>query len=198
TPLSVITNEARAKDDPFARKVIEQAELMRDQVQHHLDRARMAARINVIGTVCDVAPVVDSLTRAMRHIHEDRSLEIVAETVPDLRFRGERHDLEEMVGNLLDNACKWANGQVRLTVRSAEPRENGNSFSICIEDDGAGLSPEERKEAARRGKRLDETKPGSGLGLSIVSELAGLYGGDFVLEDSALGGVRAVLTLPAV
>ncbi len=196
TPLSVITNEARAKDDPFARKVNEQAELMRDQVQHHLDRARMAARINVIGSVCDVAPVIDSLIRAMRHIHQDRYLEIAAETVADLRFRGERHDLEEMVGNLLDNACKWAEGRVRLTVRP--DGETGNRFSIWIEDDGAGLSPQERTEAARRGRRLDETKPGSGLGLSIVSELAGLYGGDFALEQSALGGVRAVLTLPQV
>ena len=197
TPLSVIINEARAQHDPYAEKVVEQARLMRDQVQHHLDRARIAARVNVIGASCEVSPVIKSLTRAMRQIHTGTNLEIAPLPASELRFRGERHDLEEMIGNLYDNACKWAQGRVRLSVRPASGDDEDGRFAVIIEDDGPGLSPPQRRKATRPGRRLDESKPGSGLGLSIVSELTGLYGGRLTLEDSELGGLRAVLELPA-
>ena len=198
TPLSVIVNEARNSSDTFtSRKVEEQANLMRDQVQHYLDRARMAARANVIGTRTPVRPVIEALARAMARIYGDRGIAVSLGTVAAADFRGERQDLEEMVGNLLDNACKWAAAAVTITVSVLDAGAD-RRIRILIEDDGPGLSPEQRSEAVRRGKRLDETKPGSGLGLSIVTELAELYRGTFQLGEATAGGLRAELVLPAV
>ncbi|MGB3867493.1 MAG: ATP-binding protein [Xanthobacteraceae bacterium] len=197
TPLSVIVNEAQARGpDPFAAKVLEQASVMRDQVAHHLDRARLAARPTVVATVTEVEPVIEALGRTMEKIHRGIDIEIV---VPArAKFRGERQDFEEMVGNLVDNACKWARAQVsiRAEVRPADPQHDA-VLHIVVDDDGKGLSAEQRVQASRRGKRLDESKPGSGLGLSIVVELAALYGGSLKLDAAPLGGLRAELTLPA-
>lgn len=197
TPLSVIVNEAASRgDDAFAAKVVEQAELMRNQVSHHLDRARMAARTTVVG-VTEVKPVIEGLLRTMEKIH--RECAITSDYVGDgaLQFRGEGQDLEEMAGNLLDNACKWATSQVHLGLRRVAGESAAASmFEIIIDDDGPGLSEEERAKVARRGQRLDESKPGSGLGLSIVVELATLYRGGLVLGAAPSGGLRAVLTLP--
>ncbi len=199
TPLSVITNEARASSGPLAEKVAEQAELMRTQVNHYLERARIAARAKVIGAATEVEPVVDSIVRAMERIHEDRNLDIGAEVPAGVRFRGERQDLEEIVGNLVDNACKWARTEVMVTVTHVPPRDDGSGglLTITIDDDGPGLSESQRAEATRRGRRLDETKPGSGLGLSIVTELIALYGGKFALDGAPSGGLRAAVELPA-
>ncbi|MEZ5841444.1 MAG: ATP-binding protein [Hyphomicrobiales bacterium] len=194
----MITNEARASRDPFARKVEEQASVMRDQVQHYLDRARMAARVNVIGARTDVAPAIESLARAMRRIYEDRGLAVEVDVAPAARFRGERQDLEEMAGNLLDNACKWASASVSIAAKAVHADGGIHRLRIIVDDDGPGLTPEERAEALRRGRRLDETRPGSGLGLSIVAELAELYGGSFTLDTAPKGGLRAVLDLPGV
>jgi len=200
TPLSVITNEARAIPGPFAEKVTEQAALMRQQVNHYLDRARIAARSNVIGAVAEVEPVTARLVRAMGRIHEDRHLDLDADVPSDLRFKGEQQDLEEIVGNLLDNACKWARSKVTVSAeytRRPSDDEDG-CLVIRIDDDGPGLSAEQRAEATRRGLRLDESKPGSGLGLSIVTDLIGLYEGSFRLDRSPDGGLRAEIELPAV
>jgi len=196
----VITNEARATPGAFAQKVTEQAALMRSQVNHYLDRARIAARSNVIGAVAEVEPVIARLVRAMTRIHEDRGLTLSADIPADLRFKGEQQDLEEIVGNLLDNACKWAKSKVSVSAVSEQtPGEDQDSrFTIRIDDDGPGLSAEQRAEATRRGRRLDETKPGSGLGLSIVTDLVGLYDGSFRLDRSPDGGLRAEIELPAV
>ena len=199
TPLSVLTNEAAAQDGPLAAKVREQAELMRSQVSLYLDRARRAARAQGIGAATEVKPVLEALARTLERINRDKDLAITIDCAPGLKFRGERQDLEEMVGNLLDNACKWANHAVRLTAApSPEPAVAGRNFLIiAVEDDGPGLPPEKRAEALKRGQRLDETKPGSGLGLSIVAETAAMYTGAIQLSDAALGGLRAVLKLPA-
>jgi signal transduction histidine kinase len=113
-----------------------------------------------------------------------------------VRFRGEQPDLEEMAGNLLDNACKWAQSRVTVEV-IPEMSDTKPSFRIIVDDDGPGLTAEQREQVARRGRRLDETKPGSGLGLSIVVELAGLYGGQLTLGSAPIGGLRAELVLPA-
>ncbi|MGY3492077.1 ATP-binding protein [Bradyrhizobium sp. USDA 4502] len=201
TPLSVIVNEAAAHTaDPFASKVLEQADLMRDQVAHHLERARIAARATIISTITDVAPVIEALRRTMEKIHRDRDLSIEAKADPAARFRGERQDLEEMVGNLVDNACKWAASQVFVEVTVVPPEASGAGprLRIVVDDDGRGLSEAERAQVSRRGQRLDESKPGSGLGLSIVTDLAGLYGGNLTLNNAPIGGLRAELTLPAV
>ncbi|MGY3590755.1 signal transduction histidine kinase [Bradyrhizobium sp. USDA 4341] len=201
TPLSVIVNEAGSHaGDPFASKVLEQADLMRDQVAHHLERARIAARATIVSTITDVAPVIEALRRTMEKIHRDRDLAIEAKADPAARFRGERQDLEEMVGNLVDNACKWAASQVFIEVSVVPPEASGAGprLRIMVDDDGRGLSEAERAQVARRGQRLDESKPGSGLGLSIVTDLAGLYGGSLTLNDAPIGGLRAELMLPAV
>jgi signal transduction histidine kinase len=194
TPLSVITNEAREKDGPLAGKVIEQAELMRTQITHHLDRARVAARSGAIGDITDVDGVLNGLKRALDRIYEGRALELSVTCSPGLRFQGEKQDFEEMVGNLLDNACKWAKSRVWVTASRAG--SDGN-FEVLVDDDGPGLTGAERAKAVKRGQRLDETKPGSGLGLSIVADLAHLYKGRFELEPSPQGGLRARLELPA-
>jgi signal transduction histidine kinase len=201
TPLSVIVNEASAHAiDPFASKVLEQADVMRDQVAHHLERARIAARVTIVSTVTEVAPAIEALRRTMEKIHRDRGIAIMATADPLARFRGERQDLEEMAGNLVDNACKWAATEVLIEVRVEPPPESraGPRLRIIVDDDGRGLSAAERAQVSRRGQRLDESKPGSGLGLSIVVDLAALYGGSLVLGDAPIGGLRAELLLPGV
>ncbi|MFZ5733469.1 MAG: sensor histidine kinase [Pseudomonadota bacterium] len=201
TPLSVIVNEANSHGgDAFASKVLEQADVMRSQVAHHLERARIAARVTAVVSVTEVSPVIEALRRTMEKIHRDRGIVVDAIVPPDLKFRGERQDLEEMAGNLVDNACKWAHEKVLIEVLS-ERTPNSDldpALKIIVDDDGKGLSAEERDQVARRGQRLDESKPGSGLGLSIVVELAGLYRGRLELGTAPAGGLRAVLTLPGV
>jgi signal transduction histidine kinase len=201
TPLSVIVNEAAAHGtDPFALKVLEQADIMRDQVAHHLERARIAARLTTNGTVTEVAPVIEALQRTMEKIHRDRDLIIDVETHGEAKFRGERQDLEEMAGNLVDNACKWAEQRIliEVLVEAAAAGELGPTIRIIVDDDGKGLTHAERAQVARRGQRLDESKPGSGLGLAIVADLATLYGGNLRLGSAPIGGLRAELILPGV
>src|SRR5680860_1692546 len=194
TPLSVISNEARSHEGQLADKVVEQAEIMRTQITHHLDRARVAARSGVIGDTTDVAPVLEALGRTLDRIYGERGVSVDLDTSVGLKFQGEKQDLEEMVGNLLDNACKWAASRVKV---NAERLRGSTSFAVIVDDDGPGLTEAERVRAVKRGQRLDESKPGSGLGLSIVADLAHLYKGRFELEPSPKGGLRARLTLPA-
>lgn len=199
TPLSVIVNEATAHGgDAFASKVMEQADIMRNQVAHHLERARIAARLTAVTTLTDITPVIESLQRTMEKIHRDRDIEIEARISEPLKFRGERQDLEEMVGNLVDNACKWAASQVSIEVVADQgaPDGPGPMVRIIVDDDGPGLTLAEQAQVARRGQRLDETKPGSGLGLSIVTDLAQLYRGRLILGAAPAGGLRAELLLP--
>jgi signal transduction histidine kinase len=201
TPLSVIVNEAAAHGgDPFATKVLEQADVMRDQVAHHLERARIAARLTIIGTVTEVAPVIEALRRTMEKIYRGRDIAIAVEADAQAKFRGERQDLQEMAGNLVDNACKWAASRVFIEVLVERPVEPGAGpmLRIIVDDDGRGLSAAERAQVSRRGQRLDESKPGSGLGLSIVIDLAALYGGSLILGSAPIGGLRAELMLPGV
>jgi signal transduction histidine kinase len=198
TPLSVMVNEANARpEDPLASKVREQTDIMRDQVTRHLERARLAARLTVVGTVTDVLPVVQSLTRTMEKTHHDKNLAFQVDAPEQARFRGERQDLEEMVGNLVDNACKWASSRVSVEVAPERPAPGREVVRIVVDDDGPGLTAAQREQVGSRGRRLDETKPGSGLGLSIVVELAQLYGGALNLGTAPIGGLRAELVLPA-
>jgi signal transduction histidine kinase len=199
TPLSVVVNEANArKGDAFAGKVLEQADIMRDQVARHLERARLAARSTVLGSITDVAPVAHALARTMEKIHHERAVAIDVHVEEGVRFRGERPDLEEMLGNLIDNAGKWASSRVVVDITRQHAGPNDvSTLRIIVDDDGAGLSAAEREKAGKRGQRLDETKPGSGLGLSIVTELATLYGGALTLGAAPSGGLRAELVLPA-
>src|SRR5437879_779995 len=201
TPLSVIVNEASAHAvDSFTSKVMEQANVMRDQVAHHLERARIAARVSVVGTVTEVAPAIEALRRTMEKIHRARGIIVEAKADPSAKFRGERQDLEEMVGNLVDNACKWAASRVFIEALVEAPHQAGAGprLRLVVDDDGRGLSEAERAQVSRRGQRLDESKPGSGLGLSIVVDLAALYGGSLSLGSAPIGGLRAELVLPGI
>ena len=199
TPLSVIVNEATARgNDPLAHKVLEQTDIMRDQVARQLERARLAARSSVIGTLVEIPPVVTALARTMEKLYRARDIAIDVDVPKDTRFRGEQQDLEEMIGNLVDNSCKWAQSRVAIEVLADQPAagDGKRRVRIIVDDDGPGLSPAEREQVSQRGQRLDETKPGSGLGLSIVIELAGLYGGVLTLGTAPIGGLRAELALP--
>jgi signal transduction histidine kinase len=200
TPLAVLINEARSDESPLARKVIEQADTMTSQVNLYLDRARMAARIGVIGRVTEIGPVAESLVRALGRLYRDKELTYAIDCPAGARFKGERQDLEEMLGNLLDNASKWAHSKVSIAV-IPHPAADGDAsvgdwLSIRVDDDGPGLTREQLAEPIKRGRRLDETKPGSGLGHSIVADLAYLYNGRFELDRSEAGGLSARLTLP--
>ena len=199
TPLSVLLNETTGRADTVAEKVREQVGVMRDQVQHHLERARIAARVAVPGTVVPVKPVVEAVLRTMEKIHRERPLRFTVSFANDVKFYGEQQDLEEMVGNLVDNAGKWAKTHVEVLVSAEEVGKEGRSFfRIAVDDDGPGLPQEARTEVlTQRGRRLDESKPGSGLGISIVSDLAHLYEGKLELSEARLGGLRAELVLPA-
>jgi signal transduction histidine kinase len=200
TPISVLTNEARDSKTPLAEKVREQINVMRDQVNLYLDRARRAARAQTIGSATEVEPVLQSLARTLQRINQDKGLTIKVEASPKLRFRGERQDLEEMVGNLMDNACKWAKSQI--LVRAVQLPASGEDvrtwLNIAVDDDGPGIPADKRGEALQRGKRLDESKPGSGLGMSIIVETAGMYSGKVELANADLGGLRVNLQLPSI
>jgi signal transduction histidine kinase len=201
TPLAVITNEAADNKGEFPAKVAEQARIMRDQVSHYLDRAQMAARANVIGRATPVQPVAQALVRALERINRDKGVTITVTCADAIRFQGERQDLEEMLGNLLDNACKWSRGAVYLTVAAkAQPtgRPAPKQIEITVEDNGKGLTAEQRAKIGKRGMRLDESTPGTGLGLSIVSDIATSYRGSMQLDQSPRGGLLVRLDLPAV
>ena len=199
TPLSVLVNEAAGDQTPLAGKLREQTGIMKDQVQYYLDRARAAARAAAFGTVTEVDTVMAGFMRTFPKIYRERDIGFTLRGDSGLRFRGERQDFEDMVGNLVDNAGKWAHARVEITVITSLPGPGAlPRLDILIDDDGPGLPEASRSEVTRRGRRLDETKPGSGLGLSIVSDLAGLYHGVFRLEASPLGGLRAHLSLPTV
>jgi signal transduction histidine kinase len=196
TPLSVIVNEADAAPGQLAQKVQEQAQIMRDQISFYLDRARAAARGGALGAATPVAPSIEALLRAFSKIYGDKGMIFSGGADPQLRFLGERQDLEEMIGNLLDNAGKWAKSSVTIEVSVDGGEATRPTLRFTIDDDGPGLAPHLRAAATQRGRRLDETKPGSGLGLSIVVDLAAAYGGSLRLDDSPNGGLRAELLLP--
>jgi signal transduction histidine kinase len=133
--------------------------------------------------------------RTFGKIYRDKDIAYEVSVPAGLRFRGERQDFEEMVGNLVDNASKWAHGRVSIRAEAVD-QDDYPHLLVAVEDDGPGLPPDDRKAVIGRGRRLDETKPGSGLGLSIVADLATLYRGRFRLEEATLGGLRAVIEVP--
>ena len=194
TPLSVIQAEAERFPGPLADLIQRQADTMREQVEHHLRRARVAARSQGGGELTLVEPVIDELSRTLESIFIHKRVEIDWICPPDLSFLGERQDLMEMVGNLLENACKWSRGYIQVICRAEGP----SRLIITVEDNGVGLPVDRQNEMLKRGVRLDETSPGSGLGLSIVDELARAYGGTMRLFSSDLNGLGVALDLPAL
>lgn len=201
TPLAVLGQAATqslqaSPGDPQvqARLVQDQVATARRHIDWHLARSRAAAAHRLPGQRTPLAPVATGLVRVMQRVHAARALRIEAAGVPDtLAFAGEEQDLQEMLGNLLDNACKWARTTVRISATGAADR-----LCVAVEDDGPGIAEAARAAVLTRGVRMDETVPGSGLGLAIVNELAQLYGGQLQLQSSALGGLRVTLSLPMV
>ncbi|MEO8036272.1 MAG: ATP-binding protein, partial [Acidobacteriota bacterium] len=195
TPLAVLTQEAErataAGQRELAETILQQVERMRRQIEYHLARARAAPLSTAVGVRTAVQPSAESLVRTLQRLHAHRGLAIEERVSAEHAVRAAREDLDEMLGNLLDNACKWAKSRV-----SVESSSGHHTIVLCVDDDGAGISPEMREMVLRRGVRADEAAPGWGLGLAIVSDLAELYGGSVSLEGSPMGGLRARLALP--
>lgn len=209
TPLAVLGQAAEAvaaspsgadaalANADLARLVLEQVEQARRQVDWHLARARSAGGQGLPGQRVPLDPVLRALLRVMAKVHAARALEMrCADIGAALAFAGEEQDLQEVLGNLLDNACKWARSvvsvQARLDAGAVPPM-----LVITVQDDGSGIAPEQRDAVLARGARIDESVPGSGLGLAIVTDLVAAYGGTIALDPSPLGGLRVVVGLPA-
>ncbi len=207
TPLAVLRQVGdrltRADATPAAegpqlgRLVHEQVDLAARHVDWHLARSRSAALARPISQSTRVGPVLQGLARVMERAHAQRGLHIAIEAADPLpAFQGEEQDLHEILGNLLDNACKWARSEVGVRVQALDAAGRRH-LRIEVEDDGPGMDDSQRAQASGRGVRLDETVPGSGLGLAIVQDLVGLYNGELELQRGAQGGLLAVLRLPA-
>lgn len=195
TSLAILGNELErlaAEGAISTQEMRQQVEAMNAQVELHLGRARAAAAhlAHPPESTCGIAPSVERLTRVMRKLHQEKILEIEVDVPVDLTFCGDREDLEEMVGNLLDNACKWARGKVAIGAQAP-----GGRVALTVEDDGPGLSEQERAVLAR-GDLLGGPRPGGGVGLTLVRSVIRLYGGRVTFEESRLGGLRVVLELP--
>jgi signal transduction histidine kinase len=191
TPLAVLRNEFESKTAPDSRVALEQITAMTRAVQHHLARSQAVGGARLLGVRADAAHAIEALARTLpRMSGRDIHLEVVLDK--PLWFAGEAQDLSELLGNLLDNACKWAAGRVRIAAARVNDR-----LKVEIGDDGPGIAADQRAIALQRGGRLDERKPGSGLGLTIATDLAKLYGGSLSLGQSPLGGLKVELDLPA-
>ncbi|MEN5144922.1 sensor histidine kinase [Brevundimonas diminuta] len=194
TPLAVMLAEAGTQEGQLPDLIRRQTRVMQDQVDHHLRRARAAARAaHGLGERTEVSAVLDELAVMLERVFEDKGVEIDWRAPDGLAFLGERQDLQEIFGNLIENAAKWCRRRVRI---SAGPSTPGQMIAV-VEDDGPGLPADQRDTALKRGTRMDEDTPGTGLGLSIVDELTRAYGGRVTLSGSAMGGLKVVLELPA-
>ncbi|WP_162916505.1 ATP-binding protein [Dongia deserti] len=192
TPLAVLRNELENTKTPDCKVALEQIQIMSDAVQHHLARAQAIGGARLLGVRADAAHAIEALARTLPRMSDrDIDVEVQLASKP-LWFAGEAQDLSELLGNLLDNACKWASAKVRIVAARSNDR-----LKVEIGDDGPGIAVEQRAVALQRGGRLDERKPGSGLGLTIATDLAQLYGGSLTLGQSPLGGLKVELDLPA-
>src|SRR6202021_942890 len=196
TPLAVVAQEAERLEaggqHEIASTINLQVDRMRRQVDYHLTQARATTPGNAPGARCPVLASVEGLTRTLEKIYAARGLGIEVDISSAHFVRGQCEDLEEMLGNLLDNAFKWA----RSNVKIQSVQKNG-AVVLTGECDRPGLSPSIRDQVLQRGVRADEAAPGSGLGLAIVRDLAQLYEGTITLDDSPMGGLRASLWLPS-
>jgi len=193
TPLSVLVNEGRAIGGDQGRVVQEQSEAMQVQIQHYLQRARIAAQRDSVVFRTSVAPVMERMHRVTAKLNPALHVSL-RNDLPHAIFAGEKEDLEEIIGNLLENAGKWASRRVSITVGTA--LDGQRLFEIVIEDDGPGLAADKIEAALKRGSRVDETKPGTGLGLAIVQDTVREYGGQLHLDKSPMGGLRVRTVLP--
>ncbi len=191
-PLTVIRNEAHTIQDEHGKIISDEADAMSVYVERYLSRARAAGSANIISANVSVETVAKDICYLMKHMYQDKGIEIILQDLADLQFKGDAQDLEEMLGNLMDNACKWAKSKVVVTGQQDESR-----IRIQIDDDGPGIPRQQRESVLKRGRRFDETVPGTGLGLAIVLDLARLYHSTLSLDESTYGGLWAMLDLPS-
>ncbi|OCP00421.1 MULTISPECIES: HAMP domain-containing sensor histidine kinase [unclassified Ensifer] len=201
TPIAVLLNEARVLEASHGELVRTQVDAMQTQVQSYLSRARIAAQRESVLARTEAQPALERLVRVMRKLNPEKQVHLSINP-PGLVLAMELQDVEETVGNLLENAARHARGEVWLNVRPApnevHAKEPGRQWIVLdVDDDGPGLNPDQIALAMKRGKRLDESKPGTGLGLSIVSEIVREYQGSLTLSRRDEGGLRAELVLPA-
>ncbi|HEV3333133.1 MAG TPA: ATP-binding protein [Bryobacteraceae bacterium] len=195
TPLAVLAHEAQqvraSGHEQLAAEIDQQIDRMRRQIDYHLARARSAASSASPGARASIAASAEGIARVLQRLYSDRGMLIEIDAPASRAFSGQREDLDEMLGNLLDNACKWARTRVKLTCT-----KEGEHVVIMVDDDGPGIEPSMREAIMQRGVRADEASPGSGLGLAIVRDIAEIYKGSISLEASPMGGARARLSLP--
>jgi signal transduction histidine kinase len=191
SPLTVLRHELTELKDERGEILRDQVAIIGDQVERVLARIRAAGPLSAAAGRAKVGPVLRDLSFSLDIIHRERGVAIDLDCPEEALFAGDAADLAEMLGNLMDNACKWARNRVRASVVF-----DGGHLVILIDDDGPGIPSARRDAALKRGGRLDQTAPGSGLGLDIVREIAQLYRGSLQLEDSPYGGLRARLELP--
>lgn len=191
TPLSVLKNEVSTLPQEDAQKFREPLSQIQGQIDYHLGRARMAGSMNILSVKASPSERIDAISMAFDKVYAHNDITLINELESELEVAVDKTDLDEMVGNLLENSYKWANSIIRV---HAETLNNGN-VAITIEDDGPGISQEKLSQVTKRGVRLDETTPGTGLGLNIVSEMAHSYRGNLTLAQSSMGGLKATLTL---
>ncbi|MCR9220580.1 MAG: HAMP domain-containing histidine kinase [Alphaproteobacteria bacterium] len=187
TPLAVAATGLKPEDAEAARALEE----MRRLIDHHTARARAVGGRTRVGLKTPLAPLLQRLAQALGRLHQDRGLSVAVQAPEGLAVAADPDDLNELVGALLDNACKWAAGRVRLSAAA-----EGGSVAIEIADDGPGVPQAARARVREAGQRLDESAPGTGLGLAIAGDLIALYGGEMRLADSDLGGLSVTVTLP--
>jgi signal transduction histidine kinase len=195
TPLAVLARDAdlvAAHDPALAISLGAQVSRMARQIDHHLSQARMVAAGTAAGLRAPLVPAVSGLFRALERLHADRRIALARDIADDHAVRCAPEDLDEMLGNLLDNACTWCHGRVHVASTLVDAQ-----LIVTVDDDGDGVEASMVPRVLQRGGRADERVPGTGLGLAIVQDLAELYGGTLTLERSPLGGLRVRLALPA-
>ncbi|BDU36719.1 ATP-binding protein [Vibrio nigripulchritudo] len=191
TPISVLKNEAALLDPETRAKLEPSVQNLQQQIDYHLGRARMAGSMHILAVSCQPSEQVDAISIAFDKVFADRDILLINELEADLKVAVESTDMDEMLGNLLENGYKWANSQIRVFSETISDKQ----VALVVEDDGPGIPNEMKEHVLKRGVRLDEETPGSGLGLNIVKEMAHSYRGELVLEDNSSGGTKAKLII---
>ena len=192
TPLAVVRNAIEEVPDESRALLQEQLDRMQSTVTHQLSRASLAGPV-IVGRPVDVAALVERLVRALQTAYRDKDVQVSVQLAQPIQVRGDERDLMEILGNLLENAFKYTHSRVRVSGQSGDA---GGRLTIRVDDDGPGIPREVREVVLNRGTRADELHPGHGIGLAVVAELVGLYGGKLGIGESDLGGARLQLELP--
>jgi two-component system sensor histidine kinase PhoQ len=194
TPLALVRaalSKARPEAE-LARALAEQVERMDHIVGYHLQRAATSGRTRLAAPQ-PVRPAVERMLKALAKVHADKPIDAEVAIDPDVRFRGDEGDLMEMLGNVLDNACKWCVAKVRVSATVSE-----GQLSLNVEDDGPGIADADAERVLQRGIRVDQSVPGYGIGLAVTRDIVEAYGGRVLIARSALGGAAVTLLLPGV